>query len=537
MEAEGSQRRLAAIVSMDVVGYSRLMAADEAATVRTLTAYRDEIARLVSQYSGRVVDNPGDKVGEDMSEGPGGTLNRFPFVGTQLIGGVLWTCIRMDYTYTGTAAVPGWGTSGQPIIANRFCVDLNDNLFTPCDTICYFYCATSTQGTTYYSSQWGSTADINEVAANPMELTILPAGGWKRGGDILYVDGADGFGSQPYFDGALQVLSLRDKVDRYDVTGPSSGVSNRPGGRVRDIQQQLNDCYLKILWDCGPLAITLGDGLGDPEKTDDYLMLTTFLGNLTVPGGVYLCGDRVAQYLINYAGTEANNFRNTYMPFGLVTDNHRGVPTNYSVSPKIIHWPGRCFTDDFFVFGGCPQLNDFDVMTASGSSQVEMSYNTALNANGAVLSNTNGNANVMLSGFSFQYLRDWDAGFPNELDGVSDHAKHLRDIIFWLGNDIPDVTGAGPVLRNELLQNHPNPFNPQTTIAFSIKERGEVSLAVYDVAGQLVRTLANESLAAGPHTKVWDGRDNAGQPIASGVYFYKLVANNFSQTKKMVLLK
>ncbi len=61
-EAEGSQRRLAAILSMDAVGYSRLMAADEAATVRTLTAYRDEIARLVAGAGGRVVDNPGDNV-------------------------------------------------------------------------------------------------------------------------------------------------------------------------------------------------------------------------------------------------------------------------------------------------------------------------------------------------------------------------------------------------------------------------------------------------------------------------------------------
>jgi TolB-like protein/class 3 adenylate cyclase/cytochrome c-type biogenesis protein CcmH/NrfG len=61
-EAEGGQRRLVAILSMDAVGYSRMMAADEAATVRTLTAYRDEIARLVAEAGGRVVDNPGDNV-------------------------------------------------------------------------------------------------------------------------------------------------------------------------------------------------------------------------------------------------------------------------------------------------------------------------------------------------------------------------------------------------------------------------------------------------------------------------------------------
>jgi flagellar hook assembly protein FlgD len=60
---------------------------------------------------------------------------------------------------------------------------------------------------------------------------------------------------------------------------------------------------------------------------------------------------------------------------------------------------------------------------------------------------------------------------------------------------------------------------------------------VYNVAGHLVRTLANENRAAGTCTLVWDGRNDGGSQVASGVYFYKLVTNNFSQTKKMVLLK
>jgi len=471
------------------------------------------------------------KSGAPLSEGPGGQANRYPFIGTQVVDGVTWTCIRMDYTYTGTATIAGLGQSGRPIVSPRFNVDLNDNLFEPCDTVCYFYAATSSQATTYFSSNWGSTTNISEVAANPMEFTILPAGGWKRGGDILYVDGADGFGDQSYFDGALQVLSLRDKVDRFDVRGPSSGVSNRPGGRVYDVANQLNQCYQKLLWDCGLLDITLGDGSGDPEKTDDYLMVNTFLNNLTTPGGIYLCGDKVAERLNSYAGAAAVSFKSTYMPFNLVSANHRGAPTNYGVSPKIIHWPGRCYTDDFFIFGGCPQLNDFDVMTASGSSQVEMSYNTSTNANGAVMSNINGNANVVLAGFSFAYIRD------DELDGISDRAKFLRDTIVWLGNPLPETTGAGPALKNELSQNYPNPFNPQTTIAFSLKERGAVSLKVYNVAGELVRTLISENRDKGAQSKVWDGRNDTGQPVSSGVYFYKLVTNNFSQTKKMVLLK
>jgi hypothetical protein len=90
--------------------------------------------------------------------------------------------------------------NAPPYVANRFNFDVNDNLFTPGDTVCFFYGATSPGGTSYYSDQWHVTNSIAEVAATPMEFTILPAGGFNRGGDILYVDGADGFGSQPYFD-------------------------------------------------------------------------------------------------------------------------------------------------------------------------------------------------------------------------------------------------------------------------------------------------------------------------------------------------
>jgi len=104
-------------------------------------------------------------------------------------------------------------------------------------------------------------------------------------------------------------------------------------------------------------------------------------------------------------------------------------------------------------------------------------------------------------------------------------------------SSLAQVTDAGPSLRNSLAQNYPNPFNPQTTIAFSIAERANVRVAVYNVNGALVRTLANESRAAGAYELTWDGRDDGGRQVASGVYFYRLTAGSFTQTKKMVLLK
>ena len=93
------------------------------------------------------------------------------------------------------------------------------------------------------------------------------------------------------------------------------------------------------------------------------------------------------------------------------------------------------------------------------------------------------------------------------------------------------------VYRNSLAQNYPNPFNPITTIAFSIADDAQVSLRVYDVTGALVRTLVDESRKKNNYRITWDGKNNQGTSVASGVYFYRLVAGDFQATKKMVLLR
>lgn len=97
---------------------------------------------------------------------------------------------------------------------------------------------------------------------------------------------------------------------------------------------------------------------------------------------------------------------------------------------------------------------------------------------------------------------------------------------------------GGVVSQYELDQNYPNPFNPQTTIRFAIPNGGPVDLAVYDVHGQLIRNLIpHEERAAGRYNVEWDGTNNAGKKVASGVYFTRLQVGQFSATKKMALVK
>ena len=88
-----------------------------------------------------------------------------------------------------------------------------------------------------------------------------------------------------------------------------------------------------------------------------------------------------------------------------------------------------------------------------------------------------------------------------------------------------------------LSQNYPNPFNPETTISYQLPVTGSVELAIYNILGQKVRTLFNQRRTTGYYHVRWDGRNEAGGQVPSGVYLYRLVADNFVQTKKMLLLR
>ena len=87
------------------------------------------------------------------------------------------------------------------------------------------------------------------------------------------------------------------------------------------------------------------------------------------------------------------------------------------------------------------------------------------------------------------------------------------------------------------LSNYPNPFNPETTISYSLPKNGDVSLSIYNTRGQLVKTLVNESKTIGTHRIVWIGDDNHGNKVSSGIYFTRMVTEGKSLTSKMLMLK
>ena len=110
-------------------------------------------------------------------------------------------------------------------------------------------------------------------------------------------------------------------------------------------------------------------------------------------------------------------------------------------------------------------------------------------------------------------------------------------VIFDVITGVALVDGAELPDQFYLTQNFPNPFNPVTQIEFGIPERSHVTLAVYNVLGQRIRTLVDRTLSPNTYTAEWNGNSDIGVRVASGIYFYKLETSLYTETKKMILLK
>ncbi len=130
-----------------------------------------------------------------------------------------------------------------------------------------------------------------------------------------------------------------------------------------------------------------------------------------------------------------------------------------------------------------------------------------------------------------------DTGAPTRIHAGVDEFRFVRPgIATGIGGSADEIAGLAPRAYS-LDGNHPNPFNPTTRIAYAIPREGRVTMEVFNVGGRRVRTLIDGTQKAGRYETAWDGTDLKGKPVSSGVYFYKLTSGEFSETKKMLLVK
>ena len=121
-----------------------------------------------------------------------------------------------------------------------------------------------------------------------------------------------------------------------------------------------------------------------------------------------------------------------------------------------------------------------------------------------------------------------EAEFPLTLKDSAGHQWSFN-VKVNMGSNIPACYA--------LYNNYPNPFNPSTTIRYALKESGHARLVIFNVLGQEVRNLVDKEQAVGLFTVKWDGRNDNGEKVSSGMYFYRLEAGNFVRTKRMMLVQ
>lgn len=140
----------------------------------------------------------------------------------------------------------------------------------------------------------------------------------------------------------------------------------------------------------------------------------------------------------------------------------------------------------------------------------------------------------LLTGTSLQRTGSELATIVTSMSGYQGRVWVIADEPIQL--DTPEPSVEVPEVF-ALKQNYPNPFNPTCTIPFEISSRSRVTIAVYNVMGQQVKVLTDDVYSAGTYHIVWDGHNQFGSPVGSGIYFYRMQASDFVSTRKMILLR
>ncbi len=261
-----------------------------------------------------------------------------------------------------------------------------------------------------------------------------------------------------------------------------------------------------VVWNCGFAFPTLDDD--DRSALGDYL---------ESGGSLFVSGQDIG-WDLNDQGGAAYAWYRDYLHATFVADD----TNDYTLAGVA----GDPITDGLTINiqggdGANNQEYPSDVDPYNGGSAV-WEYSSV--RNGGTRADTGTYRTVY---FSFGY---------EAINNAADRAMVMDRVLDWLD---PDLTGADdiPARALALSQNVPNPFNPKTDISFSLAQIGAVKMEVFDVRGRSVKVLIDCVLNAGEHMANWDGTDAKGHQVPSGLYFYKLSADEKSETKKMVMLK
>jgi hypothetical protein len=423
---------------------------------------------------------------------------------------------------------------------------------------------------------------------------------------LLYVD-YHNRGAQAPIERALAALGR--KWDRFDLRGEgrhqANGIGNRllgagkyrlARGPIGPSNTHLEQYGVMLVnnGDLGPGTTFSDGGTGTPDDPSNDI---TFLYHWIHQGrwkGLWLSGNNIAaDFALASTGPKPQFLEHT-LGASLVGSSYREYVEHalQGESCRELHSnDGWCASENYFDQGsgtvfrlmgsGCPQMHDYDVITASGLGggrwgRCLVYDNTATtHPPGAYASvahifpahyGAQDTVRTLLDGFSVHYLRD----YSSECDGATSIAWWIRSVLGgndWTPGPVPPgewaqrgymfdrdlefqycpphyedtVTGVGggPGRRyaNALFQNYPNPFRSTsgTMIHYSAAKAGAVGIRIFDAAGRLVNTIVDKA-EPGENCVVWSGLAKDGRRMASGVYFYEIRIDGYSAQKKMILV-
>ncbi len=357
---------------------------------------------------------------------------------------------------------------------------------------------------------------------------------------LFWNDFANRGGQDEWF-GALQQLSLLPGYD-YDIyytNAPSSGVGNGIGGRTAGSSLAL---YNELLYSGGDLGVnTISNGDFNNDAGDDIGALLNWLS----AGGkdLLITGDAVAIDLSTNSGASGSGFVETVMGLNVLNSDIRSFIGNQT-SPLVLAVPGNSVfqnVNSWIAYGGCFRINSFDAVSArSGAERLAEFTDPQGNAGAygfaAATLNTYNTTNRVIS-LPYDLMNIYTDPNAKITAPLADRTRVLAGVLDFFGV----AQGAGepspvPVLTPFAVSSYPNPFNPATRLDYTIPAAGHLKLKIYNVRGELVRSLIDGPVTEGGFV-VWDGVNQQGGQVSSGVYFYEARIGGEVKVGKMALVK
>ena len=497
-----------------------------------------------------MINLPGDSIVFDIvAVRTGSVLSGVPVLNYAMDRNPLFDPYRnAAYPATGTVLGDSIFLDNGALIADRYSFDLpdDDDFFFPGDVIHYYVEASDDLGGTstlpsdldgfgvfqddplYQPFAWSSSYTVRALPT----LNTAVAGDQPE--ILLWNDFADRGGENEWLY-ALNSLGYQEGVDYdyYYTNGPSSGVGNGLGGRATPA---LIDGYETLLYTSGNLgSFTLSNGDYANDPGDDIGLVNQWLDSGSK--NALFTGDDLASDLMA-SGSTGVAFVATWLSVDFLGDNLLPV-VGGQPAPLVLPVAGNTvgLTTEFVAYGGCPGFNTFDIVEPNGTCERIAEFADASGAGGvytyaagvyhyAAISD----ADVVYFPVDFMYWYNTDA--PGNA-----RATALNEILLFFGHLGSSNPTEVPVQGTFAAKNFPNPFNPSTKIEWTIPSVGDLSIKVYNVQGELVKTLVDEYVDAKSGVETWNGTNNAGGDVASGIYFYEVRSGNNVTVNKMALVK